>query len=237
MSSVAVKVLVVLSYTPRAVNCNTGFVGDTREPYSVKKLAKLLYTCNDVLAVVAVSVMVEVTGLPTEYCGPNGEGWVVDVVGVGVTGSKEVGTNVKLVGNVVKSNVCGPIATTAEINAAFVLSRVKPVASTVTKGVAAPAAKLYRTRKLAGWHTWLPRPQDSVPGADKVPPATWTDACELTAVAVKSGGADPKAVTSPLRNTGEVAVKSDGRAREPVLTTKADATGSAAALVPFPANV
>lgn len=228
----------MLSYTPRAVNCNTGFVGDTKALYpSVKKLAKLLYTCNDVLAVVTVSVMVEVTGLPIEYSGPNGEGWVEVVVGVGVTGGKEVGTNVKLVGNVVKSNVSGPIATTAEINAALVLSRVKPVASTVAKGAAAPAAKEYRTRKLAGWHTWLPKPQDSVPGAVKVPPATCTDACELTAVAVKSGGADPNAVTSPLTNTGEVAAKSDGSARDPVLTTKADASGSAAALVPLPANV
>jgi len=230
----------VLSYTPRAVNCNTGSVDDAKALYpSVTKLAKLLYTCNDALAVatVDVAVNVELTGLPIENCGPNGEGWVEEVVGMGVTSGKEVGTNVKLVGNVVKSNVSGPIDTTAETNAVFVLSRVKPVVAREAKGAAVPVTGVYMTRKLAGRHTWLPRPQDSVPAAVRVPPATWTDARELTAVAVKSGGAEPNAVTSPLTNTGEAAAKSDGSAREPVSTTKADANGSAAALVPLPVNV
>jgi len=91
-------------------------------------------------------------GLPTVYSGPN-----VEVSG------NEVGTTDRSVDNVVKSIVSGPIATTAEINAVLVLSRVNPAAVKEAKGAVVPVDTLYRTRKLAGWHTWLPRPQDWVP--------------------------------------------------------------------------
>jgi hypothetical protein len=131
--------LVVLSYTPRAVNCKTPFVEDTRELYPVTKPEKALYVCNVVDEVVTVSVIVEVTGFPTEYCGPNGEGWVVEVVGTGVTRGKEVGRSVKGVVNVVKSMVSGPMSTTAVFKAALVVSRVNPAALNEAKGAAVPA--------------------------------------------------------------------------------------------------
>src|SRR5260221_189103 len=66
-------------------------------------------------------------------------------------------------------------------------------------------------------------------------PAICTPNSLLTVEAVKAGGADPKGANRPSIHSALTPVVS-GMASAPLLTEKLVATGSAAALVPLPAN-
>jgi hypothetical protein len=88
-----------------------------------------------------------------------------------------------------------------------------PVGVSVENGVLVPEPVQY-TRMLAGMQFWTPWPHVTL-GA--TPPTVWTDNSLLTAVALKSGGADPKGATMPSIHKGSPTVVS-GIVIAPVFT-------------------
>jgi hypothetical protein len=124
----------------------------------------------------------------------------------------------------------GPMRITPEEKFVLARSIENPESLKPTNGEVVPADVPHITCKLAGTGSWVSRTGNCA-GASI---GAWTDASPLTAKAVKSGGADPKAVAAPSIQIGSPGTVPAGKVRVPVLTTKLDELG---VVEPLPAKI